>query len=1387
MTATISTSFIEQLFGFKVTGSASEEIGREVELLGDVDGDGFADLGIGSFSGNLNFNAAVLFGGSDLLGDEISTASLNGADGFRVDIQGAQQIGAGDMNGDGLADVIFGFDSASDGHILFGTSDPIVGAFPDGTLDGADGVEIIRNGDRSSSIDRVELNGDFNGDGFNDAVVADARGGLRQVSVVFGGDTFNSTFDTDALDGSEGFRVNATADNLLFGEFVGDFNGDGFDDLIIHENNFDNGDTTRGASVIVFGGQDIGATNTIAGLDDVGVGVRIKSGSTSVEHLAVGVGDVNGDGFDDTFINDRDSSLNGGAIIFGGNLAGGEVIDIGALDGSDGFHIAGYSSELLGESISAAGDFNGDGIDDFIIGAFTAEAGGVTTGGAYVVFGRSGFGALLNVTDMSLDEGFRILGERAGIDGYSVSGGEDINGDGLDDVVIGGNASEDSGGSAFVMFGQPFGVDADIGGDGADTFTGDGHTQDRFFGGAGDDILDGAGDADVLSGGAGDDILIIGSGNFIRVDGGSGNDILRIPGGAGITLDFTEIGHEGIHSIETIDLCGVSGNFLKIRPVDVAGLSETTNKLFVTGGAADGVTLVGDSLFGDAGDAQTFAFDGVETVGGVTFDRFVSGAREISIQQGIVISREVSIADLADESIRFLEVDGDFDGDPAAFGIGTAGTLGADLNGDGLSDVLIGGPGPVADNGVIFDIRAEELLGSGDFDLQGQDNLSFGSGLGSAFASVGDINGDGFDDYVQGQPALNSNAGYASIEFGNAGTGGTTSFDPVSAQTGTTGQFGFDVSGGGDFNGDGIADFIGGAPRFDGAPGAESGRAYVIFGQDVAASLFDINLDALNGTDGILLDGVTAGTRFGQGVESLGDINGDGLNDFAIAAPFLDNGGNNLGSVFVVFGQVGGFGPTFDVTSLNGQNGFRIDGDTNILQHRLVNIRDAGDVNNDGFDDILVSGFATQTRHIVFGSDQDFSSSLGLANLDGADGFEVTGFSGLVGADDSASAGDFNGDGISDIAFDDSLSNGQAGRAIIMFGRDDGFAASESVDGLSDDRGFIINGDTAGEEFGVIGRQPGDVNGDGFSDILIGAPGATGGNGESHLVFGAGQVDVLGTAAAETLNGSGLVDVIFGLGDNDTLRGGNGDDTLKGGDGNDILVGQGDDDILIGGAGIDRLNGGTGADVMRGGDGNDIYTVDNINDVVVERFSEGLDRINTTVDFTNPGNVEFLVVASTSQGLNLTGSVFRDQISGANKISIGDVIDGRGGNDLIVGKVGDDVLNGGDGNDRLFGNSGADTFNGGLGNDVMTGQQGIDTYEFDMAPGRDSITDFTTGEDILDVSGFFGDFGDVQAATVDVNGNAQITFGPGGNFLTLIGVTEAQLSSSDFDFGPLVT
>ena len=145
----------------------------------------------------------------------------------------------------------------------------------------------------------------------------------------------------------------------------------------------------------------------------------------------------------------------------------------------------------------------------------------------------------------------------------------------------------------------------------------------------------------------------------------------------------------------------------------------------------------------------------------------------------------------------------------------------------------------------------------------------------------------------------------------------------------------------------------------------------------------------------------------------------------------------------------------------------------------------------------------------------------------------------------------------------------------------------------------------------------------------------------------------------------------------------------------------------------------------------------------------------------------------------MTGNATKDQITGANKINSPDAIFGLGGNDLLVGLVGDDVINGGTGNDRIFGNSGADTISGGLGNDRVTGQQGADTFVHGVGDGRDKITDFNVTEDLLDLTAHgFASFAAVQAEMSDESGDALINL-TGSDSVILQGIASATIGIED--------
>jgi Ca2+-binding RTX toxin-like protein len=218
---------------------------------------------------------------------------------------------------------------------------------------------------------------------------------------------------------------------------------------------------------------------------------------------------------------------------------------------------------------------------------------------------------------------------------------------------------------------------------------------------------------------------------------------------------------------------------------------------------------------------------------------------------------------------------------------------------------------------------------------------------------------------------------------------------------------------------------------------------------------------------------------------------------------------------------------------------------------------------------------------------------------------------------------------------------------------------------------------------------------------------------------------IVGTAAANTINGTAFDDWIQGLGGADTLNGNAGADLLDGGAGNDILNGGAGADTLLGGAGNDTLNGGVDADSMSGGAGNDTYVVDSLGDVVTEAAPDGVDLVQTTLNaytLALAANVENLTFTGTGNVVG-TGNELDNVITGGTGA---DTLDGAGGNDTLHGGASNDTLIGGLGNDALDCGAGDDVLLGGLGNDTLSGGAGVDTASY-VGDTTDVFVDLTLG------------------------------------------------------------
>jgi Ca2+-binding RTX toxin-like protein len=215
-------------------------------------------------------------------------------------------------------------------------------------------------------------------------------------------------------------------------------------------------------------------------------------------------------------------------------------------------------------------------------------------------------------------------------------------------------------------------------------------------------------------------------------------------------------------------------------------------------------------------------------------------------------------------------------------------------------------------------------------------------------------------------------------------------------------------------------------------------------------------------------------------------------------------------------------------------------------------------------------------------------------------------------------------------------------------------------------------------------------------------------------------------------DGTGANNIIFAMGGDDTVDAGGGNDSIDGGDGSDMIYG---------GAGNDAISDyGSGSDTLAGGIGDDRYCILTTGDLVVENIGEGIDTVETQIDYVLGANVENLIL---NYGANGTGNELNNVITdgtGANNI-----MSGLGGDDTILGGIGNDTIYGGEGNDSLDGGTDNDFITGDAGNDTMSGGEGADSLY--GGAGQDLIrggngNDFIGGDAGDDQ--MFGDAGDDQ-------------------------------------------
>jgi hypothetical protein len=447
--------------------------------------------------------------------------------------------------------------------------------------------------------------------------------------------------------------------------------------------------------------------------------------------------------------------------------------------------------------------------------------------------------------------------------------------------------------------------------------------------------------------------------------------------------------------------------------------------------------------------------------------------------------------------------------------VGTAG----DVNGDGYADLIVGAPG--YDGGAEDEGRAYVYYG-GPTGLTAMpvwtaDGDQAWARLGQSVGTAGDVNGDGYADVVISADRFDAgqvNEGRVYVYHGSSsGLGTIPAWTAEGDQEGA--QFGHVVGTAGDVNGDGYADLLVGANKYDSGQ-VDEGRVYVYHGGPAG----------LASTPAWAAESDQAGAYLGCRIGTVGDANGDGYADAVVGADGYDADYIDEGRAYVFLGGSTGLAEIPAWIAEGNQAGASLG----------LSVGTAGDVNGDGYADAVVgarnydAGEVDEGRAFVYygGISGLAQTAAWTAESDQAGAW----FGWSVGT-----AGDINGDGYADLVVGANRYSGgetREGRAYIYLGAPAGLAGTPAWTG---------EGDQAYAHFGQSVGTAGDVNGDGYADVVIGAylyDARFSNEGRAYVYYGEGEIPLVGFASetyyVDESAGSATVDVILDRPVNRTVR-----------------------------------------------------------------------------------------------------------------------------------------------------------------------------------------------------------------------------------------------------------